>query len=387
MKEYYMTNDIRNTSNKPYKPIQKMRDEITSLKSSINDRTFTKNGIEGSKSTDLQLAYISLIKDAEIKTFISDLDKKDGIPLLEDYESEYQTKLIKALDNHKDPKKILAEQQKILEEQADKAIEYVERISGVLMQSGINKMKKLNKIKEKIESVDRYNEFFTPPEIATELFKHSINIKKNESIRCLEPTAGFGSLVSAILEERQKYENEGIKIDMIEINEPNRLVLEKLVLKDKSQLNLLEQKNFLKVPDVAEYDLIVMNPPFHLKHQYNRATIDKDMYDIDFVMKAYDMLKDGGELLAITSSYLSHGKAYANKFIKDKNVEVVQEYRNYKWSATKEKEEKGKKSTKLNLNFDLIRIVKPKKEEPKRKKSRVEINEYTHDKYLKSKKK
>jgi hypothetical protein len=43
-----------------------------------------------------------------------------------------------------------------------------------------------------------------------------------------------------------------------------------------------------------------MNPPFHIRGSTN-ALLERDVYDFDFVMKAYAMLKVGGVLVAITS--------------------------------------------------------------------------------------
>ena len=43
-----------------------------------------------------------------------------------------------------------------------------------------------------------------------------------------------------------------------------------------------------------EYDMVIMNPPFHLQ-KANFTYLDKDYYDIDFVKRAYYMLKNGGE--------------------------------------------------------------------------------------------
>ena len=42
----------------------------------------------------------------------------------------------------------------------------------------------------------------------------------------------------------------------------------------------------------------------------------KDYWDIDFVMKAYKYLRPNGELLAITSADLSHGKKPYKRWIK-----------------------------------------------------------------------
>jgi 16S rRNA G1207 methylase RsmC len=66
----------------------------------------------------------------------------------------------------------------------------------------------------------------------------------------------------------------------------------------------------LYTPSV-EYDYIVMNPPFNvspipetafkrtIEKQTKGKDEGKDIFDIDFIMKAYTHLKQGGQLVAI----------------------------------------------------------------------------------------
>jgi hypothetical protein len=132
-----------------------------------------------------------------------------------------------------------------------------------------------------------------------------------------------------------------------------------------------------------------MNPPFHLKKKL--TGYDRDYWDIDFVMRAYGMLKPGGEIIAIVSLNLSHGLRRYDDFINN-HVEVVQEFENYKWNPfgkkTKEakigkkKDEKKKNQNmdpraqqmSITLNFQIIKLVKtidiPKNRRKKRKKKK-----------------
>jgi 16S rRNA G1207 methylase RsmC len=122
----------------------------------------------------------------------------------------------------------------------------------------------------------------------------------------------------------------------------------------------METKNFLEWKGSNTYELIVMNPPFHLKK--SSTGYKKDYWDIDFVMKAYKYLSPNGELLAITSAYLSHGKKTYKKWIKkledEGKLTLLKEYKNYKWSPTLEKDEKSDKKTKLLLNFNMYKLTK-----------------------------
>ena len=322
------------------------------------DQADIKDKFKESSSTDILLTYLSLRKEYEINSFVDMLDEK--IPQVEDFKEPLHKQLIEAIDKEKNVEKLLEKQREIIDKIGDKVLQYTDKIQNKLMVSMSNKIAEQATKKEKKTEVSRYNEFFTPPEIVKEMLGYSDRINDLDFIRILEPTAGFGNIVSGVLDVRNNLNNVGTKIDMIEINDKNRKVLNEMQKIDPTVLNLMETKNFMEFVNPIDYDLIVMNPPFHLKKELNLETQKKDLYDIDFVKKAYDMLKPGGELLSITSSYLSHGKRENEKWITENGVNVVKEYRSYKWSPTKEKEEKGKKSTKLDpLNFDIIKITKP----------------------------
>ena len=311
-----------------------------------------------SLSSDINLTKISIIKEVIITEFIKRCDRE--VPQLESFKEPLHKKLIKAIDKYQDVAKLLKKQLKILDKIGNNVFQESSEIQNYIMKSETSRLEKFNKTTEKKEGVDRYNEFFTPPEIVEELLSHSDIIDSKNFIKVLEPTAGFGNLVSGVVKARTDILDKGTYIDMIEINPKNRNVLQTLFVdKDPYQFNLLETKNFLEYQPSENYDLIVMNPPFHLKLDLNRGIIDRDMWDIDFIIKAYDMLKPGGEIMGIVSAYLSHGKQQYKKWIKNKKVQIIKKYEGYKWSPTLEKEERGKKSTKLILNFHLIKISKP----------------------------
>ena len=76
------------------------------------------------------------------------------------------------------------------------------------------------------------------------------------------------------------------KIYMVEIQEENRKVLKNLCNDAPDILQLHETKDFLQFINHIQYDLKVMNPPFHLrKSQF--TYLDRDYYDMDFVYKCY----------------------------------------------------------------------------------------------------
>ena len=184
-----------------------------------------------------------------------------------------------------------------------------------------------------MKSIERYQEFYTPEEVAISVAKLSKKLKSKEHIRILEPTCGQGNLLRELIKIRSEIPDIGTTYDMCEIQPESRDILERFyVKKDPYQFNLMEEPDFLQYIPSEPYDLIIMNPPFHLKKQL--TGYDRDYWDIDFIQRAYDMLKIGGEIIAVVSLNLSHGKSKYKKWI-DKYVQVIQEYENYKWDPYK----------------------------------------------------
>ena len=72
--------------------------------------------------------------------------------------------------------------------------------------------------------------------------------------------------------------------------------------------------------------------------------LKKDIYDVDFVLKCYDMLEEGGEIIALIAA--GHSELRKKEF---KDIEMYVTFlKDIKWAAS---EEKGKKSqiNKINL--------------------------------------
>lgn len=150
----------------------------------------------------------------------------------------------------------------------------------------------------------RKNGFFpTPAALADELVERAT--LRNDGMRILEPSAGDGSLVDAILRALGKVHISNT-IRLIEVD-PVRAGILKNKYQDQPTI-LLAETDFLtwsvEEPQYA-YDRIVMNPPFE-----NRA-------DAIHVLHAYDLLKDGGRLVAITSASV--------KFRREKEYQRVRE--------------------------------------------------------------
>ena len=131
--------------------------------------------------------------------------------------------------------------------------------------------------------------FATPDDLADDLVFEA-EIKPFHKI--LEPSAGQGSIIKAI---NRVYP---IKVDCYELMNTNVLVLNQKKVFDKElNFNLIGPDFLLDKPEPV-YDRIIMNPPFQ-KNQ-----------DIEHIRLAYDWLKPGGQLVAISST---HWNESANK--------------------------------------------------------------------------
>jgi len=136
---------------------------------------------------------------------------------------------------------------------------------------------------------------------------------------------------------------------MVEIDNENRIVLEKLVSKAPDILELNKTKDFLKFIPSKKYDYVFMNPPFHLRK--NKYLLN-DIYDIDFVKRAYGMLKIDGVLIAITSTKYINDKWYQNH-------KYTYETMKLKWEGIK----LDKLSKISNMEVAFIKIIKKSNDE------------------------
>jgi len=114
--------------------------------------------------------------------------------------------------------------------------------------------------------------FPTPPQLVEEMLGYAQPLHKG--LRVLEPSAGNGAIARAL-------RKEGVEPKLVEMNDSLRAIL----VTDGFQL---VGDDFLKF-DQHGWDRILMNPPFERGQ------------DMEHVRHAYDLLADGGILVAITS--------------------------------------------------------------------------------------
>ena len=111
-----------------------------------------------------------------------------------------------------------------------------------------------------------------------------------KEIDMLEPSAGHGVFIDTILKRCLPVKKN---VDAVELSELNFSVLQDKY-KDVENVNLIHG-DFLEFHPGKKYDLIIANPPFS-KNQ-----------DIDHVRKMYSLLKEGGQLITISSTSWTFG--------------------------------------------------------------------------------
>ena len=201
------------------------------------------------------------------------------------------------------------------------------------------------KATEKLNSVKRYQAFYTPVNVIKKMldFSKLLNSFNNE-LTILEPTAGIGGIVVEILKLHKQH-----KVFMVEIEQSSREILQELVDTAPDILTLYEQPNFLQFVNPIEYDMVVMNSPFHLRKN-DFTYLDRDYYDIDFVKRAYYMLKNGGELIALVKTENTE-KTEFKKWL-DNHDCIIHSFEYKDWQASKGN--KHSEIKKINLSILIL---------------------------------
>ena len=96
----------------------------------------------------------------------------------------------------------------------------------------------------------------------------------------LEPSAGQGAISTELY-------HRGCKVFACEMLEANRKVL---LEEDMPPISLFSEPDFMKLETSQTFDRVVMNPPF------------EKQADIDHVLRAFGMPKEGGKLVSVMSA-------------------------------------------------------------------------------------
>lgn len=302
-------------------------------------------------SIEARLTVMSLAKKSQIVEFINELD--NNIQQLEDYITPFEKDINKFNMDKMSQKDILALQKKYIGEQRTNLFKI---LKSEKLQTLLDKFELKNIVmNSKKDIAKRYQAYYTPDKIIKQMLEYSNKLKSFDDLEILEPTAGIGNIPMYILEN---YKKENFKINMVEIQNQNRVVLKKLCTSAPNVLQLYDIGDFLQFINPIEYDLILMNPPFHLRKR-DFSYLDQDYYDMDFVKKSFYMLKDKGELIALVSRV---SKPEWIKWIKDNdgNIENI-DVKNWEDKSKLSKEE-IKATTIAKISLSIVVMYRNKKE-------------------------
>lgn len=311
-------------------------------------------------AVEAKLTIMSLAKKEQVLEFINELDT--NIQQLEDYETPFEKDIsLKKLDGMTE-KEIFDLQKKYIEQQKEDIFKYV---SGGKMEKLKDAYERRNNLLDlKMDVSKRLQAYFTPDKVIKQMLEYSKKINSYDRLEILEATAGIGNIPVYIL----KNYKGNFHINMVEIDDRNRTTLDELVKTAPDILNLYETKNFLRFVNPIQYDLIVMNPPFHLRKSA-LSYLNRDYYDFDFVKRAFYMLKKGGELVALVSQVR---KEEDLKWYKEHKAEIINI--NVKdWTDTSKKTKEEKKATTIK-EIDLSIIILNKKDDLSLKEMNMEID-------------
>jgi len=153
-----------------------------------------------------------------------------------------------------------------------KAVEEYKVIYQLINKPVNQKEKKIKQLEREYKMQQKGDINFTPSEVAEQLITYA---KINENSRILEPSAGIGNIADII----KQYSNN------VDVCEQMYHFSELLKLKGYNVVG----NDFLQYETNIKYDAIIMNPPFS--------------DEINHIKHAFELLKDGGTLVSITSPH------------------------------------------------------------------------------------
>jgi hypothetical protein len=126
------------------------------------------------------------------------------------------------------------------------------------------------KLKNNLMNLQFQNDLYTTPQECINKIFSQIDFSKSyyKDINVLEPSAGTGMFIRHIIDMGDK---DSIKI--LDANEYSPDLFK--ILKDKTKLSNIYNKDFLQFKQERNYDLIIMNPPYS---QYINSKDEKKAY-------------------------------------------------------------------------------------------------------------
>ncbi len=165
------------------------------------------------------------------------------------------------------------------------------------------------------DSEKKYNQFFTPHEIAR-FMGSMFSFSRKKSIRLLDAGSGTGILgISAAI---HAIESEVSKVHLICIEtEKKSLKLLRSNLKSLQKQNAnftfeILEKDYLQENDMGNFDYIISNPPYEkISPEINHGGISPNMYS-RFMEVSIDLLSSNGQMVFIVPRSFTNGVYFKN---------------------------------------------------------------------------
>jgi tRNA1(Val) A37 N6-methylase TrmN6 len=167
-----------------------------------------------------------------------------------------------------------------------------------------------------------YQQYYTKSQEILKYMINKLSLKPNSFL--LEPCAGDGVFIDAVLEKENKLNIDAFELDP---EEADRLVKKYNAynnVKIRNEDTLLF-KDFINNKSLNKYDYIIANPPYGAWQDYEKRETLKKIYQDLYVKETYStflylcirLLKDGGRLVfIIPDTYLNlHMHTYLRKYI------------------------------------------------------------------------
>lgn len=333
-----------------------LEDNLKFGKGKAGFETKSQLSVLGNKipSTDFYMFVLQKIKQNKINQFVKELIK---IPMIEDIVKDIPKakKLLEEINSGKlnevDIINNLVSNLVGKEDEANEILKKGIKSGENTLQELIQKGLLLKEMTAQKAKARLRQEFFTPNFLVKEMIELSglDKLDKYQSVNILEPSAGWGNIVRGCLLIGSK-KKINMVIDMVEFEESNRKELLELQNTIPTAVSLQKQKNFLLFTPSKRYDYILMNPPFFLQKKNNKE-YTRDIYDYDFVLRAYSMLELDGVLVAITGMKWKENKAI-QKFYDNVDADI-KEMKGVKWKG--EEVKKGGEVSSLDITMIYIK--------------------------------
>ena len=167
-----------------------------------------------------------------------------------------------------------------------------------------------------------YQQYYTKSNEIVSYMLEKLAIRENSIV--LEPCAGDGIFIDALIQKGNNIKVEAFELD---VNEASKL---KIKYRSKVNVSIINEdtllyNNFLNNNEKNKYDFVIANPPYGAWQDYDKRDALKKIYPNLYIKETYStflylcisLLKEGGRLVFITpDTYLNlHMHTFLRKYI------------------------------------------------------------------------